>query len=216
MVAFGLKHGYRSKALTLWPVYLCSGVQGDHVRLFELGDVVTLPVMLVDAAAEVGWLADVGVETAVTVSADGSGRRRWATTPAGLSVRAQLSPAGGTSIPIRAGLTVEFQTSALMSFVTGTVRRIEMASVASPELDDPGESVQSCERWTLTETPVSPVRFRDPFGPRRSESGIKACSSTWSCSSRTAAVPRSADCRRATRSTTPNGTYEQSRRITRR
>jgi hypothetical protein len=153
----------------LWPVYLWSAVQQDHVRLFELGDVLTLPVELVDAAAEVGWPAHVGVETAVTVTADANGQGRWVTTPAGLSVRTQLSVPVGSSFPVRAGLTVDFQTTALISFVTGTVRRIEMASVPSPKPGDPAEPVRLSERWTLTETPVAPVRFRYPLGSRRSK-----------------------------------------------
>jgi hypothetical protein len=156
-------------ALTLWPVYLWSVVQQDDVRLFELGNFVTLPVMLVDAAAEAGWPPHIGVETTATVTNDGSRRRRWATTASGLSVCTQLPGSVGARFTVRAALTVPIQTSALGSFVTGTVRRIEMASVSSPERGDPAEPVVSHEQWTLTETPVSPVRFRDPFGRHPSE-----------------------------------------------
>ena len=105
----------------------------------------------------------------MTLTVDESGRRVWASTASGLQVRTQLPGPLGTSFPARAALTVPVQTSALMSFVTGTVRRIEMASVPSPELGDPAEPVVSYEQWTLTETPVAPVRFRDPFGRNRSE-----------------------------------------------
>lgn len=154
--------------LTLWPVYLWSVVQEDHVRLFELGDVVTLPVQLVDAAAEVGWPPQIGVPTTVTLTAGGNGHP-WAQTASGVSVRTQLPGPVGASFPVRAGLGVHIHTTALLSFVTGTVRRIEMASVASPELRDPAKPVVSYEQWTLTETPVAPVHFRDPFGPDPSE-----------------------------------------------
>lgn len=46
------------------------------------------------------------------------------------------------------------------SFVTGTVRRIDLVSVVWPEVVDPPEPVTSSVRWTLTETPVAPVSFR--------------------------------------------------------
>jgi hypothetical protein len=142
-------------------VYLWSAVQGDHVRLFELGDVVTLPIELVDAAAEPGWPAEVGIEMAVTVTVEETGR--WATTPAGMSVRTRLAGPVGAAVPVRAGLEVELETSAMASFVTGTVRRIEMASISAPQPDEPAEPVRLSERWTLSETPVAPVRFREPF-----------------------------------------------------
>jgi hypothetical protein len=151
-------------------VYVWSVVQEDHVQLFELGDVVTWPVMLVDAAAEVGWPPHIGVETPVTVTADSNGRRRWATTASGLSVCTQLPESVGASLSVRAALSVPIQTTALLSFVTGTVRKIEMASVPSPEPADPAEPVVSYEQWTLTETPVAPVHFQHPFGRHRSES----------------------------------------------
>jgi hypothetical protein len=149
--------------LTLWPVFLESVVQEDHVRLFEVGDVVTWPVMLVDAAADRGWPARVGVETTVTVTVDGSGRRKWARTASGLSVRTQLPGSMGASFSARAALASEIQTSALMSFVTGTVRKIELASVPAPDLGDAGMLLFSDEQWTLTETPVAPVTFRHPL-----------------------------------------------------
>ncbi len=153
--------------MTPWPVYLWSVVQEDSVRVFERGDVVTLPVELVDAAAEPGWPGHLGVSTTVRLTTDDRGRR-WANAP-DLSALTRLTGPTGPDLPIRAALAVKIQTTSLMSFVTGTVRRIEMASVPAPELGDPATPVRSSERWELTETPVAPVRFRHPFGPRRSE-----------------------------------------------
>ena len=146
-----------------------SAIQEERVRLFELGDVVTWPVQLVDAGSDDGWPEHIGVETTVIV--ESTGRGRWAATESGLRVRTQLSGPAAAGVATRAALTVvAFPMSAWgLSYVTGTVRRIELASVASPELGDPAQPVISDERWTLIGTPVAPVRFRDPFGGRRSE-----------------------------------------------
>ncbi len=46
---------------------LVVGMQGDDLKLFELGEVVTWPVGLVDAEAEGGWPKGGRVETTVTL-----------------------------------------------------------------------------------------------------------------------------------------------------
>jgi hypothetical protein len=147
--------------LTLWPVFLESVVQEDSVRLFELDDVVTLPAVLVDVDQARGWPADLGVRTSVTPSA----QDRWVTTADGLSCHTDLTGPIDDSLVIRAALEVPMMTIGPFSFVTGTVRRIELASVAWPEVVDPVGPVTSTERWTLTETPVAPVSFRDGRDP---------------------------------------------------
>jgi hypothetical protein len=142
--------------LTLWPVFLGSVVQQDSVRLFELDDVVTLPVVLVDVDQAQGWPAHLGVRTSVTLSE----QDRWVTTADGLSCQTDLTGPIEESLTIRAALDVPVMTIGPFSFVTGTVRRIELASVAWPEVVDPVGPVTSTDRWTLTETPVAPVSFR--------------------------------------------------------
>ena len=109
-----------------------SAIQEERVKLFELGDVVTWPVLLVDATAETGWPAHVGVETTVTVEC--SEPVSWAATASGLRVRTRLSGSAGASVPMRAALTVAaFLTRSYgLSYVTGTVRRIELASSPIP------------------------------------------------------------------------------------
>jgi hypothetical protein len=142
--------------LTLWPVFLESVVQEDSVRLFELDDVVTLPVVLVDVAKARGWPAHLGVQTSVTpAKQDG-----WVTTADGLCCQADRTARIEQGVAIRAGLDVPMMIIGPFSFVTGTVRRIELASVAWPEVVDPDGPVRSTEQWTLTETPVAPVSFR--------------------------------------------------------
>jgi hypothetical protein len=64
----GTTRSVGSEALTLWPVFLESVVQEDSVRLFELDDVVTLPVVLVDVEKAGGWPEHLGVQTSVTVN----------------------------------------------------------------------------------------------------------------------------------------------------
>jgi hypothetical protein len=137
-----------------------------------LGDVLTLPVELIDTAEVVGWPPQVGVQTTVTVSADRDGASSWTTTPwattaTGLSVRTRLERPLGSSFAARAALNVPIETTALLSFVTGTVRRIELASVFSRAPGEPATPVVADEPWTLRETPVAPVRFR--HGLDRSE-----------------------------------------------
>lgn len=160
--------------MTLWPAFLWFSVQGDVVRLFELGDVLTLPVELIDTAEVAGWPPGIGVQTTVTIGADRDESSSWpstlwATTATGLSVRTRLRKPVGSSFSARAALNVPIETTALLSFVTGTVRRIEMASVSSRAPDDPAKPAASDEPWMLSETPVAPVRFRHGLGRDRSE-----------------------------------------------
>jgi hypothetical protein len=147
--------------LTLWPVFLESVVQEDSFRLFELDDVVTLPVVLVDVAKARGWPAHLGVQTTVTPSKQDG----WVTTADGLSCHAELPEPMEQGVAIRFGLDVPMMIIGPFSFVTGTVRRIELASVAWPEVVDPDGPVRSTEQWTLTETPVAPVSFRHGRDP---------------------------------------------------
>jgi hypothetical protein len=167
--------GYCCRALTLWPAFLWFAVQGDTVRLFELGDVLTVPAELIDTADVIGWPPQIGVQTTITISADRDGASAWTSTPwastaTGLSVRTRLKRPIGSRFSARAALNVPIQTTSLMSYVTGTVRRIEMASVVPPPAPgDPAEPGASDEPWTLTETPVAPVRFRLDPGQNRSE-----------------------------------------------
>jgi hypothetical protein len=145
------------------------------VRLFEMGDVLTLPVELIDTAEVVGWPPQIGVQTTVTMRADRDGASSWtgtpwATTSTGLSVRTRLKRPVGSRFSARAALNVPIETTALMSFVTGTVRRIEMASISPREPRDPAKPGKPDEPWTLCETPVAPVHFRHGFA--RDQSGI--------------------------------------------
>ena len=61
---------------------------------------------------------------------------------------------------IRAALDVPMMAIGPFSFVTGTVRGIELASVITNGAAESTGSVTATERWTLTETPVAPVSFR--------------------------------------------------------
>ena len=112
--------------------------------LSELDDVVTLPVTLIDVAKAQGWPAHLGVQTSITLSKGD----RWVTTADGVSCQTNLTGPIGKSIAIRAALDVPMMTVGPFSFVTGTVRRIELASVAWPEVVDPVGPVMLTEWWT--------------------------------------------------------------------
>lgn len=153
--------------MSLWPVFVLNVMQEDALMLFELRDVVTWSVLLVDVDAEHGWPADVGVRTTVTFGETGRTGGRWASCP-DVTVCTELEGEVGTRRSVRAGLVMDTLNPPWSTYVTGTVRRIELVSVA-PVIEGASGSEAPAHRrdWMLSEVSVAPVRFRDwAFGDR--------------------------------------------------
>jgi hypothetical protein len=146
--------------MTLWPVYLWAAMQEDAPMLFEVGDVVTWPVGLIDAGArDSGWPTGVPVRTMVALQPGPNPKRgRWAVTPAFSAYWRGEEPVG-SEFEIGAGLLADFFHPPI-SYITGAVRRIEIASSRTRCPKDEDLAAGSPNgAWDLREVRVAPLTF---------------------------------------------------------
>ena len=114
----------------LWPVYLADAMQQDAPMLFEVGDVVTWPMRLVDTSGpDSGWPEGVAVTTPVRLEAGlyPGGRGRLAVTPE-FSVCWSGDEPVGTELQLTAALVADFFNPPFTTHITGLVRQITIAS----------------------------------------------------------------------------------------
>ncbi len=162
----------------LWPVYLADVMQEDSPRLFEIGDIVTWPVRLIDTSMPgSGWPENVPVQTAVSLRAGPypGGRGRLALTPE-FSVCWRGDEPIGSEFQIEAGLIADFFNPPFTTYVTGTVRRIAITSSPYVWRDHGTRSAwYPGGPWDLQDVRVAPLSFDHNYaeGPSaRREHGL--------------------------------------------
>jgi hypothetical protein len=156
----------------LWPVYLPDVMQQDTPMLFELGDIVSWPVCLIDAGApRSGWPDDASVSTVVSLQAGPYPSRRLAVTPE-FAVSWSGEEPLGSQLRIAAALEADFFNPPFRTYLTGVVCQIAIASSPSAfGQDDHGGRWIPDGVWDLRKVRVAPLAFEhddrgEPSGRR--------------------------------------------------